>query len=49
MWHTLKSLDFSDLIDTVLFVIRCFPPSFVIVISAGLVILTALAVKRVLF
>lgn len=49
MWHALKSLSFSKLIDSILFVIRCFPPSFVIVVSAGLVILTALAIKRILF
>lgn len=49
MWHTLKSLDFDNFIEAITMVIGALPPSFTIVVSAGLIILCALAVKRVLF
>lgn len=49
MWHTLKSLSFESFIETIIMILESFPPAFVIVISAGLFILCALAVKRVLF
>lgn len=49
MWKTLKSLDFGAFIDFITAIIKYLPPSFVIVVTAGLFILCALAVKRVLF
>lgn len=49
MWHTLKSLDFDNFIEAVSMVISSLPPSFVILVTGGLVVLCALAVKRVLF
>lgn len=49
MWNTLKSIDFNSFISSILAIISSLPPTFVIVVSAGLIILCALAVKRVLF